>query len=142
MGVLGLNKLALIVGAALAAASIALAGPVTGVAVASTDSGGITPDLGPVVIASSAPAVTSPTISSGADADATAGPGGAGSLDRPANSLSTQDSGNNKGGATVNTTGIQSNDKSSSTDGSMTTQSYVAAPQWKALSSAATAPAI
>jgi hypothetical protein len=102
-------------------------------------SGGITPDPTPVVVQTPTPPISGPQNVVGADADATAGPGGAGGIDRLTNSLNTQDSGG-KGGATVNTGGMQTNGKSSVTDGGSTTQSMVAAPQWKSQSNIATLP--
>jgi hypothetical protein len=112
---------------------------VPGLAQASPTSGGFTPDPTPTVIQTPSPPISGPQNVVGADADATAGPGGAGSIDRPTNSLSTQDSGG-KGGATVNTGGTQSNGKASTTDGGSATQSMLAAPQWKTQSNAATLP--
>jgi hypothetical protein len=102
-------------------------------------SGGITPDPTPTVVATPSPAVSGPQNVVGADADATAGPGGAGGIDRLTNTLSAQDIGG-KGGATVNTGGTQSTGKGSMTGGGSTTQSMVAAPQWRAQSNAATLP--
>jgi hypothetical protein len=117
-----------------AATLVVLATP--GVAQAS---GGISPDPTPTVVATPAPAVSGPQNVVGADADATAGPGGAGGIDRLTNILSAQDAGG-KSGATVNTGGVQSNGNAAKTDGGSATQSMVAAPQWRAQSNAATLP--
>jgi hypothetical protein len=124
-----MKKISVLVGTAFAAASIALAGPAA--AASGGAVGGISPDPSPVASADFSPAAVSApsTGGSAALADASAGPGGAGSS-RPASSVCTQDINNSGDGAAVNALGTQSAYNRTATDGN-TAKSMVAVPQWK-----------
>lgn len=126
-------KLSIIVGTALAAACVSLAGPAVAAADAGAAPGGIDPadTLTPITVAHAEPAAVNAlsTGGSAATADAKAGPGGAGGT-RPANSVSTQDADKKSEGATVNATGTQSAYERTATDGTVSA-STMAAPQFK-----------
>lgn len=107
-----------------------------------TAPGGIDPvdAITPTTVSHAEPAVINPpsTGGSAATADATAGPGGAGST-RPAVSVCTQDADNKSEGASVNATGTQSAYARAATDGSVST-STMATPQFKVIPAAVAVP--
>lgn len=137
-----MKKLALIVGTALAAASVSLAGPALAATGTSAVSGGINPSdtVTTVTITDSSPAPVNAlsTGGSAATADASAGPGGVGSS-RPASSVCTQDVNSGGDGATVNTAGTQSAYSRMATDGTIS-KTEMAVPQFKVQSASLAVP--